>query len=248
MTINEDREALAAEYALGTLNAQERAHAEAMMETDAPFATLVHAWEKKLGALHETIEPVEPPAHLWPRILARLDGGEVTVTQSGADIVDLTRKLRRWRGMSAATGALAACLVLFVGLQQFAPAWLPEFLRPAEPGGRYVAVLQQGGMSQGFILTVDLKTKSFTVRRAGATPPPEHSFELWLVHGKFPGPRSLGVIGEGEYTTKPTLAAYDAATINEATFAVSVEPHGGSPTGAPTGPVVFQGKLVEAEP
>ena len=65
MTMNEDREALAAEYVLGTLDADERARVQLMLETDPPFATLVHAWEKKLGELHHTIEPVEPPAHVW---------------------------------------------------------------------------------------------------------------------------------------------------------------------------------------
>ena len=94
MTMNEDREALAAEYVLGTLDADERARVELMLETDPPFATLVHAWEKKLGELHHTIEPVEPPAHVWRRITARLDG---TPAEGGAEVIDLTKRLRRWR-------------------------------------------------------------------------------------------------------------------------------------------------------
>lgn len=67
------------------------------------------------------------------------------------------------------------------------------------------------------------------------------------MHDKFPAPRSLGVIGDKEFT-RAALSAYDPQTINEATYAVSVEPPGGSPTGVATGPIVYVGKLIEAVP
>ncbi len=56
------------------------------------------------------------------------------------------------------------------------------------------------------------------------------------------------MIGANEFTHPATLTAYDPETISDATFAVSLEPEGGSPTGQPTGPVLFSGKLVEAVP
>ena len=85
------------------------------------------------------------------------------------------------------------------------------------------------------------------MRRVGAESPRDRSFELWLVHDKFPSPRSLGVIGDHEFT-RAALSAYDRQIINEATYAVSVEPPGGSPTGVATGPIVYVGKLIEAVP
>ncbi|HKH00934.1 MAG TPA: anti-sigma factor, partial [Bradyrhizobium sp.] len=61
-------------------------------------------------------------------------------------------------------------------------------------------------------------------------------------------PRSLGVIGSNDFTARPVLSAYDPEVVNQATYAVTVEPEGGSPTGVATGPIVFTGKLVETVP
>ena len=60
--------------------------------------------------------------------------------------------------------------------------------------------------------------------------------------------RHVGRIGADEFTQVPALNAYDQSTIENATFAVSLEPEGGSPTGTATGPVLFSGKLLEAVP
>jgi anti-sigma-K factor RskA len=243
MTMNEDREALAAEYALGTLDADERARVQLMIETDAPFATLVHAWEKKLGELHHTIEPVEPPAHVWQRIAVRLG---VDTGQGGANVIDLTKRLRRWRSAAVVSGALAASLMMFVAVKEVSPNLLPGFMRPAE---RFVAVLQEGNGSPGFVMTVDLKSKSFSVRKVvGGEAPAGRSYQMWFVHPSFAGgPRSLGVFQDGAPDIRATLAQYSPDIVNNATYAVSIEPFGGSPTGSPTGPVPYHGKLIEVD-
>jgi anti-sigma-K factor RskA len=241
MTMDDDREILAAEYALGTLDASERAQAERLIVSDPAFGAQVDYWERRLSLLAEAVEGVEPPVSVWQNILAGLSGGAMLAgTPSGsAEIVYLTRKLNRWRTATYVAGALAASLLLFIGVR--------EASQPAPDLGRYVAVLQADKVSPGFLLTVDLKTKDFTVRRVGAEVPADRSFELWLVHDKFPQPRSLGLIGDREFT-RSQLAAFDPQIINEATYAVTVEPPGGSPTGVATGPIVYAGKLIEALP
>jgi anti-sigma-K factor RskA len=128
-----------------------------------------------------------------------------------------------------------------VGAARGAPA-------PAPPSAQYVAVLQKDGGSPAFILTVDGATKNFTVRKVGAQPEPGKSYELWIVSDKLQRPRSLGVIGGSEFTARPVLAAYAPEVVNQATYAVTVEAEGGSPTGVATGPIVFTGKLIEAVP
>jgi anti-sigma-K factor RskA len=116
------------------------------------------------------------------------------------------------------------------------------------PSGQYVALLQKDSGSPAFILTVDGATRNFTVRRVSATPEPGKSYELWLVSDKLQRPRSLGVVGSNDFTIRPVLSGYDPDTVNKATYAVTVEPEGGSPTGDPTGPIVYTGKLIEAVP
>jgi anti-sigma-K factor RskA len=239
--LSEDREVMAAEYALGTLDANERAQAAALLVSDPYFAARVRFWENYLGALIANVAPVEPRRDLFPRIREMIAGH----FGGGAQIVDLTRRLNRWRGTAVAASALAASLLLFVGLRDFAPDMLPAALRPDSP--RFVAVIQQNKDAPAFLLTVDTRSRSFTVRKVGAEVPQGHSYELWLIHDKFPAPRSLGVIGEHEFTRPAAFSAYDPQIINEATYAVTVEPPGGSPTGSATGPIVFTGKLVEAE-
>jgi len=260
----ETPDGLAAEYVLGTLGADERAQADALIRDDPAFARLVRGWERRLGELNVMVQPVEPPAGIWERIQARIGDArpiaaahpdQVAPAAPERNVVLLSARLGRWRRAAAGLAALAAVLVALVATQLFYPAVLPGTLRPkpAEianaPGspGRFVAVLQQNAASPAFILTVDVATRTASVRRVAAEQPAGKSYELWLVSDRFPGPRSLGLVGSTEFA-RPALANYDPATISGATYAVSLEPEGGSPTGAPTGPVLYAGKLVESVP
>jgi anti-sigma-K factor RskA len=285
MADNEDHIALAAEYALGTLDAEERAQVETMMAMDKEFTALVEAWEFRLGPLNQMVGLVEPRPVVWeniqaviaqaaaaeapvalppeapppaePEVVVQAPLQQAEVVDDGR-IVELTGRLRRWRGVASAVGAIAAALLAVLGLQVYRPDALPQAIRPkprtqvvevpAPPSGQFVAVLQQDGNSPAFILTVDAATRNFTVRRVGGAPEPGKSFELWLISDKLPQPRSLGVIGTGEFTERPVLSSFDAATISDATYAVTVEQAGGSPTGAPTSPPIFSGKLIESVP
>jgi anti-sigma-K factor RskA len=110
-------------------------------------------------------------------------------------------------------------------------------------------VLQKDGGSPAFILTVDGATRNFTVRKVGATAAePGKSYELWLISDKLAQPRSLGVIGNGDFTAHPTLASYDTDMVKGATYAVTVEQQGGSPDGKPTSAPIYAGKLIETVP
>jgi anti-sigma-K factor RskA len=157
--------------------------------------------------------------------------------------------------------AIAAVLVGMLSVQVYKPDLLPGALRPKPrtevvevkvptpaSAAQFVALLQKDSTSPAFILTVDAATKNFTVRRVGATPESGKSYELWLVSDRLQRPRSLGVIGSNDFTARPALSSYDSETVNRATYAVTLEPEGGSPTGDPTGPIVFSGKLIETVP
>jgi anti-sigma-K factor RskA len=187
---------------------------------------------------------------------------QIPVTD-GSNVIRLEGRVKRWRNVATAVSALAAALLVTLSLQIFLPDTLPGALRPkpriqtvevktpAAPlsaSSQYVALLQGQGNGPAFILTIDGATRNFTVRKVGATPEPGKSFELWLISDKLPAPRSLGVIGTGEFTARPVLAGYDADLVNAATYAVTVEAPGGSPNGRPTSAPVFSGKLIETVP
>jgi anti-sigma-K factor RskA len=283
MAYSEDHIALAAEYALGTLDANERAQVETMMSVDKDFTALVVAWEHKLGALNQMVGSVEPRPELWEKIRAAIGRSEqqsrieppqsapqpvvpeIEAAPAAADtssVIRLNVNARRWRMIAMATSAIAAALVVMIGVGVSRPDLLPDSMRlrpktqvaevkppPApRPSGQYVAVLQKDGGGPAFILTVDEATRNFTVRKVGASAEPGSSFELWLISDKLPKPRSLGVIGADDFTSRPVLASYDPDTVKSATYAVTVEQAGGSPDGNPHSAPIFTGKLIEAVP
>ena len=185
-------------------------------------------------------------------------------TASSAQIIELSRRARRWRGTALAIAALAAAFAGIVVVREVQPELMPDPLKPrvverqvevvktvevpSPRPAQYVAVLQRDATSPAFLLTFDLDKRTLTVRTVRAERQPGKAYELWLVSDRFQSPRSLGLIGNEEFTQRPQLANYDAVTINRATYAVSLEPEGGSPTGAPTGPVLFTGKLLQVTP
>jgi anti-sigma-K factor RskA len=283
MAYSDDHIALAAEYALGTLDADERAQVETMMSIDKDFTAMVRSWEHKLGALNQMVGSVEPRPEVWERIRAAVGHSEpqaplvlpepsalpaaLPVEQQApvgdnSNVIRLAAKVRRWRSIATATSVIAAALVAIVGVGLSVPDLLPDSMRPrprtqvveakpppvGKPSAQYVAVLQREGGSPAFILTVDEATKNFTVRKVGASAEPGKSFELWLISDKLPKPRSLGVIGGGDFTSRPVLASYDADLVKTATYAVTVEQAGGSPDGNPHSAPLFTGKLIETVP
>jgi anti-sigma-K factor RskA len=179
------------------------------------------------------------------------------MVQRSANVVQLTRRVSRWRRMTVVMGAIAALLALYIGLAQFAPGLVPlgprtqvaaQSTAPAQLGARLVAVLQQEPTAPAFLLTVDPQSRTLVVRRVSATPEAGRSYELWLISSQFPAPKSLGVVGNDEFTQRPIPGNFDVATLRTASYAVSLEPSGGSPSGVPTGPVLFTGKIVESVP
>lgn len=286
MAYSEDHIALAAEYALGTLDAGERSQVETMMAVDTEFTSVVHAWEYRLGVLNQMVGSVEPRPIVWENIKAAIGhSGEqaplvlpeaappppptapVVVQAPVADdsnVIRLSGRLKRMRTFASVATALAAALVAMLAIQVYQPDLLPDGMRakprirtvevktpapPAQPSAQYVALLQRDGGSPAFILTVDAATKNFTVRKVGADAAEAgKSFELWLISDRLPQPRSLGVIGAGDFTARPVLAAYDANTITAATYAITVEQAGGSPDGKPHSTPIYTGKLIETVP
>lgn len=300
MAHSEDQIALAAEYALGTLDASERAQVEALMSADEDFAALVRAWEFRLGALNQMVGPVEPRAEVWDRIKTAI--GHVTssdvippdvtpsdaassmppqaapvppraprdpaaaeaarpiVVEDTANVNFLADRARRWRNLAAAASAIAAILVALIAAGLLRPDLLPAALRPraqvaevktpaAASSAQYVAVLQKDGGSPAFILTVDGATRDFTIRRVGDTAPdPGKSFELWMISDQLSQPRSLGVIGSGDFTARAVLASYNSSIVDHATYAVTMEQEGGSPDGVPHSAPVYTGRLIETVP
>jgi len=327
---DEDQDALAAEYVLGTLSVEERGHAEALLLIDTAFVELVRQWERRLGELNVMVESVEPPADLWDRIkpdigtvpasdkvpLAPIepaaaltkaetaaeaqsggrgsslldalaskllspeagDAGErkpeakpasrwlaapslspaAPAIERGSEAFYLARRARLWRIAAVAAGVIALVLAAFIGLSQVAPGLVSAVgfnvprlfaVAPAEaPGSQLVAVLQHDPTSPAFLLTVDPDKRTLTVRRILAKAGAGHSYQLWLAPQGSSQRYSLGVVGDEEFTQGPLPGNFGPSAMLSASYEISYEPAGGSKKGAPSGPILFTGKMVQSVP
>lgn len=223
----EELEGLAAEYVLGTLDADERRAAVARIAADAAFAAAVASCAARLQPLADREAPVAPHPDTFDRILTRIDGEK---SASGDNVVKLRGQVRRWRIATMITGAAAAVLVGVVALDA----------TRSPPPTEFVAMLTPEGGAPAFVLTVDTTKNTLSIRRVADAAPADKSYELWAVE---PGaqPKSLGVVQQASFSRDLPYKPQDLV------FAVSLEPTGGSPTGAPTGPVVFSGPLLQSQ-
>lgn len=228
-----DPEALAAEHALGVLDAHERAMAEARMAADPAFVAAVEAWRARLAPMAHELAPVEPGAGVWARVAAALPAN---------DDARLGRALRFWRGATAGALALAAaCLVAVVMLANRAPAVIAP--SAAQPGALLNASLMGEKGQPMFVAAYDPDRKALIITslaRPGADP--AHVHELWLIPSDGQ-PRSLGFVEPGTSKAMPMEPDMAPMVAEGAALAVSVEAPGGSPKAGPTGPVAAKGML-----
>jgi anti-sigma-K factor RskA len=241
MSDPEDIDALAGEYVLGTLDAAERAGVAARRSREPALDAAILAWERRLAPLDEGAPVVEPPEGLFTRIEASIEGRRGQ-GGGGAEVIALSRRLRRWRAAALAGGALAASLAVALIRQDMIGRGLPP------EASRFVAVLQKDAASPAFLVEVDLASRLLTVRPVAAEPQPGKSYELWIIHDKLGDPKSLGVVSDQGFTVRPALLGYDPSVVESAVYAVTLEPAGGSPNGRPSGTPLWAGKLVQATP
>jgi anti-sigma-K factor RskA len=236
MTVTPDDDFAAAEYALGTLDSSERATLAARRLRERDLDQAIRAWEERLAPLAEAATAIEPPGNYLAAIEARIRG---TSPDSGADrsVVALRRSVTRWRAAAIAASVVAAVLAIGFAAREATRQVVPH---------EYVAILQKDAASPAIEVTVNLDTRELTVRPVAAQAPPGKAYELWIIDAKLGQPRSLGVIGEGGRAAN--LSGYDPAVVAGATYAVTVEPPGGSPSGQPSGAPVFVGKLIPVGP
>ena len=223
-------DALAAEYALGTLPARARARMARMAARDGDIAAAIRYWDALLAPLATGAGPVTPPPRVWHAVVQRL--GLQDAKSAVRPNAGWWSRLAFWRG--AALASFAAALVLAVTL--LAP-------KPELAGPPIVAVLAGPDAKPALIATMMRGDRTMTVKAVGADAvPPGKSLELWMLPDGA-APRSLGVIPGAGVARVVLPATSEIALAGVPALAVSLEPTGGSPTGAPTGPVLYSGKV-----
>lgn len=244
----------AGEYVLGTLDTNERARFERLVEADPEARDLAAFWRERLRPLDEVAAPVAPPDDLWQRIERVLPEIEPGTTPANDNRLGALRRSRNgWRFAALAAGLLlvgAAVLVANPDLRGEVERrlGLPPLLAPGSgpaPGSvapvagaeSYIAVVNSEGKLPAMIVRVDGATGRVSVRSLAIAQPEGRSLEVWHIPDGTTQARSLGVL-------EPGTAIRDVRASPGDTLAVTEEPSGGSPTGEATGPIVYSGQLV----
>ncbi|WP_394133488.1 anti-sigma factor [Marinobacter nauticus] len=226
MIERDDLDMLAAEFVLGTLPVEDRQRVQRLRTTHPELDAQILQWESRLSALNDEIEPVDPAPGLFARIERSIDQLEQASSQHN-EVVRLRQQVSRWRLSTAAT-SIAAMLLIAVMMIEPTPTKSP-----------YVAVFQHNDEQPAFLLTVDLARKQLNIQPVTARPAGNQSYQLWIKDDELgPTPRSVGVLNEHFEVDPAALTNYDAELLRRATFGISLEPRGGSPTGQPTGPAL----------
>lgn len=214
------RAILAGEYVLGVLDPAEAREVETALATDEELKSGVAFWEETLRPLSALAEPRDPPAGTWEAIVERIAGSAKPVRSGG---------IKPWQWSTAGLAALAAALIIYIAVVPPTRPLIAALHGPQVQSAEWVATLGHDGLHLAAV--------------GRESPPSARVYELWAIAKGAKRPVPLGVIpANGELQVASLPSGVGAG----ATLAISIEPPGGSPTGLPTGPVVFSGVLRES--
>ncbi|MDQ2147132.1 anti-sigma factor [Alcaligenaceae bacterium C4P045] len=257
-----ERRALIGEYVLGLIEAPEAQEVEALIARDHAAAQMALQWEDDFLALADRVPGLSPSAAVWTRIQAsvaqrasaaavspasaqptRAAAPDAAASQAPRSAAASTRKpaswgsrlwdsVPTWRWVSAGFAAAAIMLAIF-----------PNREAPVPP---QVAVLQAPGEAAkpGWVLTVMGSGDVRIDPLVGLDAPSDRAVQLWTLAPGETRPRSLGLVA-GSNTINVSAAEVGKIQPGQL-FEMTLEPQGGSPTGRPTGPVLFIGRVVAA--
>ena len=214
-------DSLAAEYVLGTLQGPARRRFEKLIAERATVRATVWHWERRLNCIAAGVGPRRPPRRVWKNIRSRIKRPQGTHTS--------------WFGRGFWLGFPAAV----------ATSWLAISYIP-QPAPDRLAVFTDQDSKTLWVVSADLDDGMLKTEAVGSIARQDNqAYELWILPAEGP-PLSLGLLPVDTRSLESPLSPAALAALPNATgLAISLEPEGGSPTGLPTGPVVYQASLVE---
>lgn len=239
------RDVLAAQYVLGTLRGAARKRFEALAAKRSDWLIATNWWVSRLHLLADTLPAVAPSQQVWQKIESRLFGIKLPTST-------WWNKFDWWRGLALGSSSIAAALAIFiiarepnvievpvkvavkVPVEVQAPATVALLVgEDAKPGWMLALAKNKAGQPEVRVTTL-----------ASLKPASGKSFELWILPPDKSAPLSLGLLPQ-KGNQQLAVTEKIATLLIQSGLAVSLEPVGGSPTGQPTGAVLYQGKLTQ---
>jgi anti-sigma-K factor RskA len=230
---------LAAEYVAGTLRGPARQRFETLLPAHPNLRDAVRAWQDRLMPLTLVLEPQQPSPAVWKRIEQRIGAAPAAPAAVPAGG---WRQLAFWRGLAGLASTAAVVLAVVLAVPQPAQPPIVVVLGPAAPPA------DGGVVPASFVASISPDGRSMVTKPiANVRLESNRSLELWAVPKAragqpAEGPRSLGVVSADGATVVQRGKVLDDVDA----LALSLEPSGGSPSGKPTGPILYVGKLPAA--
>ena len=243
-----DDPVIAAEWALGLLEGEELLAARGKYATDPDFAWRKEWWDNWFAPWTDDMAgAVEPGAHVWDGIAARLTmqpGFAATPNaSSGDEVVALKARLRRWQWAAGLTSA-AAAVALAVLVLNPAGVQAPD-AQPAQiAAAPMIATVPIGETGLRLDVTYIPESERMLIAAIGLAPDGVHDHELWLVPDDGSAAKSLGVVAPGEVRAMEVPAEVGAELHDGSRLVLTREPLGGKPADAEAGPVVAEGAFI----
>lgn len=213
------RRALAADYVIGLMPSTARRRFENLLLDDPNLRADVAHWQERLAGLTASLVPQPVPERVWQRIVARIEPQHLQVPN----------KRPFWSGwrITAAACSLVAAIALGVVYNRDRPAF----------NATLVATNQQPALTvQAFDRYLKVEPVAVASIDTG------RSLELWAIPADGV-PVSLGVIPDDGKGRVELSDSQRKLLGTQTTMAITLEPKGGSPSGKPTGPVLYKGQL-----
>ena len=257
--IGPEDDMLAGEYVAGLLEGPAETAFEARLAAEPSLLEAVARWRVRFAEIDESAAPVVPDEAFWRRIETALATAPDLPPQAAAATVSVTgpaattttpqaapapratparsrdgglaawwHSLTLWRGFAAV--ATAAAIVLAVGLGRMA-------LAPPPP--TYIAVLVAETGEIGAVVNVFADGTAELLPLENVPVPSGRALEVWTKWSDERGPVSIGLLDRPRTVRLSTGGLPE--TRPEQLFEITLEPATGSPTGRPTGPILFKG-------
>jgi anti-sigma-K factor RskA len=216
---------LAAQYVIGTLRGPARRRFERLCNQDLDTLIAVQRWEDRLIDLASAVTPIWPPANVWRKIERRVRG------TSKAEHSRVSYWRTRYRRAVAASVAM-----LVVALTMW------SLLSP--PATQVIATIADQQQTELWRIEASVDRQNLRIEAfAALRPDREHAYELWALSASGGAPVSLGLMPQSAKLELQLDPTQRTALASATQVAISLEPVGGSPTGAPTGPVLYVATL-----
>jgi anti-sigma-K factor RskA len=213
------RRALAADYAIGLMPTTARRRFESLLIDDPNLRAEVAQWQESLVGLTTSLEPQPVPERVWHQIVARIEPQRLHVP----------KKRPFWSWMRIAAVACTLLVAVIVGVIYNRDK--PDF------NATLVAGNQQPALTvQAFDRYLKIDPVAVASVEAG------RSLELWAIPADGV-PVSLGVIPDNGKGRVDLSDSQRRLLGSQTTMAITLEPKGGSPSGKPTGPILYKGQL-----